>query len=198
MAIFGQQPPRGWTVAGGRLEEISTIAGYASRRCNVVGRCQRQDCRRSCHFDYERLLKNGMADLDAKKVMATFRCSRLDGCSLEFREKPQRVITLGDLAGRDYVGVEIRCTACGDKRITTVEALLYRLKKADKGNEATSVRNVATLLQGACAKCKAGRWEVTFPWYDPTRGQIPFWKQDLQKRIDEARRRRDVERGLVT
>ncbi len=198
MASFGQQPPKGWTVADGRLQEITTIAGYAARRCDVFGRCQRQDCRRSCHFDYERLLKNGMADLDASKVMATLRCSRLDGCSLEFREEPQRVITLGDLAGRDYVGVEIRCVNCGDKRVTTVEALLYRLKKAGKGDETTSVRNVAGLLRSACGECKASRWEVGFPWYDPTRGQVPFWKQDLQKRIDEAQRRRDVAQGLVT
>lgn len=139
-----------------------------------------------------------MADLPASKVMDTFKCARLDGCSLEFHEEPQQVITLRDLTGRDYVGVEIRCALCGEKRVTTVEALIFRLKKAGRGDETTSIKAVAPLLKAGCRKCKGLRWEVSYLWYNPNQPTVPFWKQDLQKRIDEAQRRRDLDRGLVT
>ena len=185
-------------MAHGRLEEVATVAGYAARRCGIFGRCQRQDCRRTCQFDFERLLKGGMADLQARQVMQTFRCARLDGCGLEFREEPARVVTLAELAGRDYVGVEIRCVLCGAKYLTTIEGLIARLVRAGQGGPQTSIKNVGALIRGPCGACKTARWEVSFPWYDPTGHKIPIWKQDLQKRIDDSRRRQDLDRGLVT
>lgn len=197
MFMTGDRPPEGWTVANGRLEEVSTVAGYAARRCEVHGRCLRRDCRRSCHFDYEVLLKAGMGALTAAKVMETFQCSRLDGCCIEFHEKPQRVITLRHVAGRDYVGVEIRCPNCKLIRLTTVEGLIHKLKKAGTGNGETSVKNVGALIRGECRACRGRRWEVNFLWCAPNAHPVPFWKQSLQKKIDEAQRRRDLARGLM-
>ncbi len=197
MFITGHLPPTGWSVASGQLEEVDTIAGYAARRCDVRGRCQRQDCRRSCHLDYERLLRAGLASLPARKVMAMMRCSRIDGCSLEFREEPGRVIVLRELAGRSYIGVEIRCLGCGARRLTTVEALVHRLKKHGLGDASTPAKGIGKLIRGACS-CGARQWAVGFPWHDPNSHVLPLWRQELQKKIDEAGRRRDAQRGLVS
>lgn len=197
MFTKGHLPPSGWTIASGRLEEVGTIKGYAARRCEVKGRCQRQDCRRSCHFDYERLLHAGMGDLPARKVMDMFKCARIDGCSLEFREEPEQVITLRQLSGRDYVGVEIRCAGCSAKRLTTVEGLIYRLKANGLGDESTSVKAAPGLIRGACRACGLRQWAIAFLWCDPKARPLPFWRQELQRKIDEAARRRDINRGLA-
>jgi hypothetical protein len=197
MFAKGHMPPTGWTIASGRLEEVDTIGGYAARHCEVKGRCLRQDCRRSCHFDYERLLRAGMADLRARKVMDLFKCARLDGCSLEFREEPERVITLGQLSGRDYVGVDIRCAGCSAKHLTTVEGLIYRLKAKGLGDASTSINAVSGLIRGPCRGCGAQRWAIAYLWCDPNRHPAPLWRQELQRKIDEAARRRDIDRGLV-
>lgn len=194
----GHLPPKGWTVDGGRLEEVPTVAGYAARRCGVFGRCQRQDCRRTCHLDYERLMRAGMGALPVRQVTRSLLCNRLDGCSLDFREEPERIVRIGELAGRDYVGVQIRCSQCGAKYLTTVEGLIHRLNAAKQGDAATPAKGVGALIRGPCSTCKAARWEVSFLWCDPNAHRPPIWKQDLQKRIDEAQRRRDVEAGLVT
>lgn len=194
----GHHPPAGWTIGSGRLEEVPTVQGYLARRVDVHGRCHTRDCRRTCQLNLGELVTKGMGLLTVRTIQQTLRCSRLDNCALYFDEKPAFVLTLGELAGRDYVGVEIRCSLCGARYLTTVEGLIHRLKASGQGDASTPAMNVGALIRGACTPCKAARWEVGFLWYDPGANRVPIWKQDLQKRIDEAQRRRDIERGLVT
>jgi len=189
-------PPPGWSVSTGYLAEVRTVRGYYLRRCEVTGRCQRQDCRRSCYFDYVRLMKDGLADVDAGRIKTTFKCNRLDGCSLQFYEEPGLAISLDDLARHDNIAPKIRCTGCGHSVVTTTAALIRQLTDAGQGGGSDSSRNVGARIRGPCPKCKQATWEVTFLWHDP-KGRIPIWRQDLQKRIDEAQRRRDLDSGLV-
>lgn len=188
----GPAPSKGWTVANGRLEEVSTVIGYAERRCELHGRCHRRDCRRTCHFDYEQLLKAGLGSVSARQVMKTFQCSRLDGCGLYFDERPDRRLTLGDLTGRDYVAAEIRCGGCRAVHVTSVEGLIARLKASGQGGPESDLKAVGDLIRTPCAKCKAVSWKIEILWFDPA-GRVPLWKQALDKRRDASRQRREAE-----
>lgn len=197
MSGNGQFPPKGWTVGPGYIAEVPTVLGYFQRRCNIVGRCQTQECRRTSRFEYDRLLKQGLADVSAAQVMRTLRCNKLDGCSIEFREEPGLAITLGQLAGMANVGALVRCMGCGDKRMTTVSAFLRQLSAHGKADATTSIKDIGKLITGPCPKCRQTNWDVMFPWHDPAKSPLPLWRQELDQRLAEAQRRRDLDRGLV-
>jgi hypothetical protein len=169
----GHLPPPGWSITSGRLEEIPTVSAYHARKCAVDGRCWRRDCRRTCHFDLEHMIVGGMGTLVVREVQRTFMCNRLGGCGLEFHEKPEFPLTLSDLTGRDYVGVEIRCTVCRRSHVTSVEGMIARLKAAERGGPESKARELGGLIRGPCGKCKTVRWEVNILWYEPGVGKIP-------------------------
>lgn len=197
MSGNGHFPPKGWTVDRGYIAEVRSVLGYYHRGCEVTGRCQRQDCRRTCNLDYERLLKNGLADVDADRVKTTMRCNRLDGCGLEFRERPTRSITLNQLAHMSNVAPQVRCRHCNKHIvITTTAALLRQLAAAGHGDGATSIGEVSERIHGRCPKCQTTAWEVRFLWHDPA-GRPPVWRRELDQRVAEAQRKRDLDRGLV-
>jgi hypothetical protein len=191
----GARPPKGWSIAFGRLEEEPTVRAYLARGCEVHGRCHRRDCRRTCHFDFEQLISDGMATLPVREVQRTLQCNRLGGCGLVFEEKPAFPLTLGELTGRDYVGVEIRCAGCRRIHITSVEGMILRLQASGQGGKESLIKGLGKLIRGPCGKCRATRWEVAVLWYDPNAGKVPPWKQELQKRRDTARRLRSERPG---
>ena len=170
----------------GRLEEEPTVAGYLARRCEVQGRCYRRDCRRWCVFDFELLIAGGMGLLKVREVQRTFYCNRIGGCGLIFEEKPERPIGLGELAGRDHVGVEIRCRGCGKITVTSVEAMIAKLEATKLGGPLTDIKKLAELIRGPCGKCKAKAWAVEILWCQPG-GKVPLWKAELERRRDAAR-----------
>lgn len=186
----GHRPPAGWSIASGCLEEVSTVEGYLARRAEVFGRCQTRDCRRSCHLDLRELVTKGMGLLPVRIIQQTMRCSRLDSCALAFDERPEHPLTLSELTGREYVGVEIRCGGCGEQRVTNVEGMIARLKAAGRGDAQSRVRELAGLIQGPCGKCKTRRWEVNILWFDPSGHKVPSWKQEFDRRRDAAWRER--------
>lgn len=195
----GYRPPRGWMIDRGRLEEVQTIAGYAARRCEVHGRCYRRDCRRSCHLDMAELITRGMGELTVRQVQATMRCSRLDGCALEFSERPARRVTLADLKGREYVGVEVRCGGCGRQYVTSIEGFILHLARGGLGDENADVRRLGEILRNPCGSCSNRIWRVEILWYvpGPADSRLPSWKQELVKRRAAAQLRKDIEEGLV-
>ena len=158
------------------------------------GRCYRRDCRRSCHLDYQQLIRDGLGAIPVHRLAQTYKCNRIEGCMLEFQERPDRVVILSELTGRDYVGAEIRCGICRATYITSVEGLILRLTQANQGGAETPIKNVGKLIRGPCGKCKVARWDVQFLWYDPA-SKVPLWKQDLLKRRDQAQRKREMELG---
>lgn len=186
----GHLPPDGWTISGGRQEEVPTVAGYYQRRCEVKGICRTRDCRRTAWLDYEHLAKEGMGLLYVRDVQRTLACGRLGGCSIVWHEEPARVIRLRELKGRPYVAAEMHCTACGKRHITTMEALINRLKAEDLGDETTPLKAVGGLIKTPCA-CGLTRWAVYALWYSPDGGKVPSWKQDLDRRMETKRRRQN-------
>lgn len=193
--MFGTNtPPPGWSIKSGRLEEIPTVTGYAQRGCTVRGRCYGRDCRRNVYLDWLEMTKHGQALLHVREVRETYRCGKIGGCAIQWIEEPALRVTLGDLAGRDHVAVEVRCGGpCASVHVTPVEAMIGRLAAAKAGSRETRLADVAEAIPGACAKCKLKRWRVEILWYDPATRKIPSWKTDLARRLEEARFRRALE-----
>jgi len=178
----GHRPPAGWTISSGRLEEIPTVEAYLARRVEVHGRCHTRDCRRTCRLDLGELITKGMGALPVITIQRTLRCSRLDACALHFEERPEHPLTIGELTQREYVGVEIRCSGCGQRHITNVEGVIARLRAANRGDAQSKVRDLGSLIKGKCGKCGVVRWTVEILWFDPSSHKIPSWKQDLDRR----------------
>ena len=192
----GHFPPKGWTVANGYIEEVTTVFGYMQRHAEMVGRCQTQECRRTYYVEFPRLIKQGMADVQMSLVIKTVRCNHLSGCSMQFAPKGGQVIALRQLVGRANIAARINCNRCREPRVTTVAALVRQLEAAGKGDASTSIKEVGRLITGRCAKCNDNQWTVDFLWHDPN-GKVPTWRTSLEERLAEAQRRRDLDRGLV-
>lgn len=178
----GHRPPAGWSIASGRLEEVPTVQGYLARRVGVRGRCHTRDCRRTCHLDLGELITKGMGLLPVRTIQQTLRCSRLDGCALHFEEQLEFPLTLSELTGREYVGVEIRCKGCGQSHVTNVEGMIARLAAAHRGDAQSKVRELGSLIKGPCGKCKALSWEIHILWFDPAAHKVPSWKREFDRR----------------
>jgi hypothetical protein len=136
------------------------------------------------------MITGGLGAIAVGVVKQTYRCARLDGCSLDFEEKPERPLTIGELTARDYVGVEIRCAGCGAVHVTNIEGMIARLKAAGRGDEQSKVKDLGRSIQGPCGRCRIVRWEVRILWYDPEGHRVPSWKQQFDKRREAARRNR--------
>jgi len=161
-------PPKGWTIASGRLEPDRTIAGYAERGQDVNGRCYQRDCRRSCHIDHRRIVEQGLGALRIEQVKKTFRCQRLDHCALDWHEDMKaESVPLRYLTGRAGVVVLVRCVSCDLKRTFPPEAVIARLVAERKGGETTRTNELASLLSGACKACKKTTWDVAVIWPNP-------------------------------
>lgn len=192
MSLFaGHRPPPGWSISTGRLQEDSTVGGYHQRGCAVSGRCYRNDCRRTCWLDFRELIRSGMERLPVAVIQHTLKCHRLDGCSLEFHEKPERVLTLRDIAGRPHIALEAFCLGCRKTHLTTVEAMISRLKSAQTGDETTPLSKLDSLAKGPCPACGYKRWRIEVLWYDPA-GKPPLWRRELDERLDAKRTARDL------
>jgi hypothetical protein len=126
-----------------------------------------------------------MGLLKVREVQRTFYCNRIGGCGMIFEEKPERPVHLGALAGRDYVGVEIRCRGCRKVTVTSVEAMIAKLEAAKLGGRQTDIKKLAELIRGPCGMCKAKAWAVEILWYAPG-GKVPSWKTALERRRDQA------------
>ena len=197
MSNDGTFPPPGWTVDRGHIEEVTTVFGYMRRHVEMIGVCQTQECRRRCYLEYPRLIRQGLADVQMRLVTQTLHCNRLGGCSLQFRERRSQAITLRQLAHRPNVAARVRCMLCSWGTVTSVPALIRQLESAGKGDASTSIAEVHSLISGACPGCKRpGRWTVEFLWHDPA-DKPPSWRTDLEQRMADAQRRRDLDRGLV-
>jgi hypothetical protein len=193
--MFGaNRPPAGWDILSGYLSEIPTVVGYAQRGCAVRGHCQTRECRRTIRFDWEDLIAHGQAMLQVQFVQDAYRCNKIGRCSVQWFEEPSRRVTLGDLAGREHIAVQVRCTgACRSNHVVTVGAMIARLQAAKAGGPATEIKKLTAAIPGPCPKCEQRLWRTEILWFDPGAAHPPHWRRDLTKRLDEARFRRAAE-----
>ena len=191
----GHRPPPGWTIDSGRLAEDPRVVGYIQRNCAVRGHCQQRECRRSVYLALDQMQKDGQGLLPMRQVLQTLRCNKLNGCSITWVEEPALKPTLGMITHRDHIAIEVRCTGpCKTPTfVTTVAAFIARLQAAKTGGPDTLLSKLAEAIPEPCGKCKDTRfWRADVLWYDPTQSQplgrkVPFWKQELDERLQEAR-----------
>lgn len=191
----GHRPPPGWTIDSGRLAEDPRVAGYIARNCAVRGHCHLRDCRRSVHLALDQMAKDGQALLPMRQVLQTLRCNRLSGCAIAWTEDPSLTPTLGMIVHREHVAIEVRCIGpCKSPAfVTTVGAFIARLQAARTGGPDTPLNKLVEAIPEPCGACKnPAFWRADVLWYDPTQAQplgrkVPFWKQELDARLQEAR-----------
>lgn len=191
----GNRPPPGWTIESGHLAEDPRVVGYIQRNCQVRGHCQQRECRRSVYLALDQMQKDGQGLLPMRQVLHTLRCNKLNGCAISWTEEPTLKPTLGMIAHRDHIAIEVRCIGpCKTPPfVTTVAAFIARLQVAQTGGPDTLVANLDQAIPEPCGKCKDTRfWRASVLWYDPTQNQplgrkVPFWKQELDERLQEAR-----------
>jgi hypothetical protein len=143
----------------------------------------------------DQMHKDGQGLLPMRQVLQTLRCNRLTGCAISWTEEPGLTPTLGMIAHREHIAVEVRCVGpCKSPPfVTTVAAFIARLQAAKAGGPDTPLAKLAEAVPEPCSKCKpASYWRVEVLWYDPTQSQplgrkVPFWKQELDERLQEAR-----------
>jgi len=161
-------PPPGWVIAHGVLEPDATVAGYAARGQDVRGVCRTRDCRRSCHIDYEAMIRQGLGGLSMSLVKRLLRCQRLDTCGLDVIEDPRaRGLTLKALASRPQVSLRFRCEACGLVQAVTPADSTRRLTAVERDGPGTFSSELAALADKPCKTCGKMRWRVDIVWPDP-------------------------------
>ncbi|WP_374346560.1 hypothetical protein [Phenylobacterium sp.] len=191
----GNRPPPGWIIDSGRLAEDPRVVGYIQRNCAVRGHCQQRECKRSVYLALDQMQKDGQGLLPMRQVLQTLRCNKLNGCAISWMEEPSLRPTLGMIAHRDHIAIEIRCIGpCKSPAfVTTVAAFIARVQAAKTGGPETLIAQLTEAIPEPCAKCKDTRfWRAGVLWYDPTKNQplgrkVPFWKEELDHRLQEAR-----------
>jgi hypothetical protein len=191
----GNLPPPGWAIANGALAEIRSVVGYMQRDCQVRGNCSLRECRRSVFLEWPDLVRRGQALLQVQEVQDAFRCSRIGRCAITWIEEPTRKVTLGDLAGRDHIAVQLRCIGpkCGSAHVTTVATMIARLRAQGAGGPETDAMRLSDSIPSPCSKCGGRFWRTEILWHNPDDPKSPSWLEDVTRRRDEAKFRRAAE-----
>jgi hypothetical protein len=158
-------PPDGWTAIYGLLERTTTVAGYAARGDEVKGRCHLRDCRRICHIDMPRLVEGGYGRVPVESLKRLARCSRIEGCAIDWFEERPIGFRLSWLLGRPYVSIRFQCEACKFHRTALPDQVLAKLRAKGPGaaDDAT-VDTLAKLPMGPCKACGKTRWKIEVLW----------------------------------
>jgi hypothetical protein len=158
-------PPDGWLALDGLLVPGATVAGYAARGDEVKGRCHLRDCRRTCHIDMPRLVEAGFGRLPVEAMKRWLRCSRPEGCGIDWFEERPIGFRLQWLLGRPHVTIRFTCQTCKFHRSTSPDRVLAKLraKGAGAADDAT-VEKLAKLPMEACKNCGKSNWRVDVLW----------------------------------
>jgi hypothetical protein len=160
-------PPPGWVAQDGVVQPSEWVQGYALRLQTVKGACRAKGCSRRVELDPKDLCGVGLALLTMRQVQALWRCSRVEGCGLEFhKEKPLNPLLLGQFVGKAHVRVRVRCTAdrCKFYRLWRVEEMIAALEKRKQGGSRTEVEALGAMMTTACPLCKRVTWTVEVLW----------------------------------
>ncbi len=160
-------PPDGWLALDGLLVPSATVAGYAARGDEVKGRCHLRDCRRTCHIDMPRLVEAGFGRLPVEAMKRWLRCSRPEGCALDWFEERPTGFRLRWLLGRPHVTIRFTCNACKFNRSTLPDRVLERVRAKGPGaaDDAT-VETLGKLPMAPCKNCGKRNWRVDVLWPD--------------------------------
>lgn len=161
----------GWKTFDGVLTPRPEVAAYAARGQTVKGVCREKGCFRKVEISPRQLCGQGMGLIQMKKVQSLYRCSRLDGCGLQFHDEPLHPrLTLGMLMGKSHVRVRVRCAAgaCKFLRVWTAEEIVASLAKKGKDGTGADIHTLGQLMTTPCKVCKKVNWNADVLWSDTT------------------------------
>ena len=167
MPVSADGPPPGWVSHSGVVEPAETVAAYAARGQAVKGACRSSGCNRRVELDPKALCGVGLGQLSMRKVQGLWRCQRLDGCGLEFRnEPPLHPLRLDQFVGRPNVRVRLRCRGDGCKffRVWRVEEMIAGLTNRRQGDDRTEIEALGKKMTAACPLCKRVNWTAEVLW----------------------------------
>lgn len=153
----------GWTLdlRAGRLVAEDTLLGMFRRGQTLVLRCRRVDCRRRVEVDLEDAVRAGIGHYRPRELVETLRCHHYRGC--EFKEAvalyPQGVPLVAYI-GQDAF-VVVRCAKCRAEVTMTAEQAIDRLRATGRGDAATGINALATVIRGPCRRCGGRAFETT-------------------------------------
>lgn len=160
-------PPEGWWSFQGVLTPRQEVASYGVRGQMAKGVCRQKGCSRRVELEPRELCGKGLGLLLMKQVQELYRCSRVDGCGLQFHDEPFRPpLRLDQLVGRPNVRVRLRCDAgkCRFFRIWRVEEMIASLKERGKGGGSTDVEGLGKMMTTPCPLCKKVNWRADILW----------------------------------
>jgi hypothetical protein len=158
-------PPEGWLALDGLLVRDATVNGYAARGDEVKGRCHQRDCRRTCQIDMARLVESGFGRLPVEAIKRWLRCSRPEGCALDFQEERPVGLRLKWLLGRAHVTVRFTCQACKFHRDALPDRVFAKIQAKGPGaaDDAT-VEGLGKLPMEPCKNCGKRVWRIEVLW----------------------------------
>jgi hypothetical protein len=189
MTTLDDRPPKGWTLSNGVVSPGDRVADFAARDQRVDGVCRARGCWRRVQLDPKVLSGAGLALLAMAAVERTWRCQRLEGCSLDFRAAPAELpLRLSHFVGRSNVRLRLRCRqpGCAVVRLWRVEAMIAGLEKRRQGGPSTRVADLGGMMTTPCPACKKANWLAEVLWIDTaTMG----WKVNGERAFDDAESR---------
>ncbi len=151
----------------GVVAPSSTVAAYAHRVQTVKGFCRARGCSRRVELEPKALCERGLGQLDMRQVQNLWRCQRIDGCGLAFRDEPMlNPLLLGQFVGRPNVRLRLRCQAdgCGFHRLWRVEEVIAGLDRRCQDGARTRVATLGQAMTSGCPMCKKVNWTAELLW----------------------------------
>jgi hypothetical protein len=156
----------GWQVDRNRLEIVATetVLGYFQRGQEVLLRCRRTDCRRRVEVDLRSAIEEGHADQPLKHLIEVLRCRHWAGCQLAEVSAiyPEGVPLVAYLA--NDVLIAVTCEHCTTRILLPPRQMIARLTAAGRGDGATGVLKLGSVIRGPCRRCGTSRFRSEVIW----------------------------------
>lgn len=185
MASRGEAPPSGWVSLDGVLRPGQRVVDFLARAQRVIGTCRNDNCTRRLVLEPSELQRRGLEQLPMSEVTRLHRCLRIGGCAMSFHnDAPSRPLRLGDLRGKPFVRVRVRCrgNGCRYYRVWRVEEMISGLAKRGAGDSATEIFGLGGKMTSPCPLCQKANWGVDVLWINTdTLG----WRAQGERWFDE-------------
>jgi hypothetical protein len=184
MAVPDDRPPKGWTLSNGAVSPGDRVADFAARDQRVKGVCHAKGCSRRVELEPKTLCAQGLGLLAMAAIERMWRCQRLEGCNLDFRETPAELpLRLSQFVGRPNVRLRLKCREHGCKfyRVWRVEEMIGALEKRKQGGPTTQITALGGMMTTPCPVCKKASWMAEVLWVDTS---TMGWKVKGERSFD--------------
>lgn len=161
----------GWAVdqANPRIVAIDTALAYLQRGQQILLRCSRPDCRRRVELDLKGAIEDGRAGHSLKQLIGALRCRHWSGCRLEevsaiYPDGIPLIAVINEVGSL----ILVECENCQARILLPPRQMITRLAAAGRGNGATGVHKLGSVVRGPCRRCGRRKFRS-----DLVRGRAP-------------------------